>query len=347
MGDLDQPDNTFWQVLVRSPATGSWSLVTPKGVADNGGLVGAVGPLGAVVGVEVSQLLAFSPLAVTGDFGVRWSPGVLPAPLAPVPDALAATSQGHLLALLGKTGSSIVTSHDDASSSTSPLATLATLSPLARGEHACTLTALTAVTFGPASVPMVGGLCEGSGQIAIFELSGNRWRLVGPVAPAAALGVGSESASGDDDRSLDTEVLRLSTEGSNVSALAEAVSTDGTASLFRVSESTSGAWNESPVFDVPPTQRLTATGNEPGAATFVLLSHSGTVTAEVLPASGSGWVKLPGLPPGTVTLAFGRGAITYALAVNHSVLTVYELGPRRAWAPVQVIIVPIQYGSSS
>jgi hypothetical protein len=59
MGDLDQPDNTFWQAFVLSGVTPSWSLVTPKGVADNGGLVGSFGAAGAVVGVEVSQLLGF------------------------------------------------------------------------------------------------------------------------------------------------------------------------------------------------------------------------------------------------------------------------------------------------
>lgn len=344
MGALDQPDNTFWQLFVLSPAKASWSLATPTGVADNGGLVGSVGPMGAVLGVEVSQSLGFSPVAVSDDDGVRWSPGVLPAPLAPVPDALATTPAGKLLALLGTTGSSIVESDDNALSSTSPLASLSSL--VARGGRSCTLTALTAVAFGPSSQPLVGGLCEGSGQVGIFELTLKGWRLFGPVAPAAALGVGSLHDFGPYG-SLDTEVLRLSTEGLGVSALAQVVSGDGTASVFRLSGSTSGGWTESPVFDVPPTQRLTATGNEPGGSTFVLLSHSGTVTAEVLPASGSGWTKVPDLPTGTATLAFGADGVTYALAVDHSVLTVYKLSPKRAWAPVQVIIVPIQYGSSS
>jgi hypothetical protein len=344
MGDLDQPDNRFWQVFVLSPTGTSWSLVTPKGVADNGGLVGSFGPIGGVLGFEVSAMLGFSPVAVSDDDGVHWSPGVLPTPLASVPDALATTPAGHLLALLGRTGSSIVASDDDAQASTSPLGSLSSLA--ARSGRSCTLTALTAVTFGPASQPIVGGLCQGSGRVGIFELTGSRWRLSGPVAPAAALNVGSGGASEPGGRSLDTEVLRLSSEGLDVSALAEVVASDGTASLFRLSENDSGAWKESPVFDVPPTQRMTATGNEPGGAAFVLLSHSGTVTAEVLPASGSGWTKLPDLPPGTATVAFGHDDIPYALAVNHSVLTVYRLSPTHAWAPVQVIIVPIQYASS-
>ncbi len=32
-------DPAFWQVFVRSASSGSWRLVTPPGIADNGGLV--------------------------------------------------------------------------------------------------------------------------------------------------------------------------------------------------------------------------------------------------------------------------------------------------------------------
>jgi hypothetical protein len=347
MGDLDQPDNTFWQAFVLSGVTPSWSLVTPKGVADNGGLVGSFGAAGAVVGVEVSQLLGFSPVAVSHDDGAQWSPAVLSVPLAPVPDALATTGSGHLLALLGKTGSSIVASDDDA---LSPTSTVTTLSSLSARAGSCRLTALTALTFGPVSQPMAGGLCEGSAQVAIFGLTAKGWRLVGPPAPASALSDGSSHASHAtraDVSSLDTEVLRLSTEGSSVVALAEAVSTDGTASVFRLSSNSSGTWTESPVFDVPPTQRISATGSEPNGSTFVLLSHSSSVTAEVLPASGGGWEELPPLPTGTATLAFGQDGRTYALAVDQSVLTVYDLVSGRRWDSKQVIIVPIQFGSSS
>jgi hypothetical protein len=352
MGDLGQPDNTFWQAFVLTGAAPTWALVTPKGVADNGGLVGSFTSAGAVVGVETSQLLGFSPLAVSDDDGDAWSPRVLSKALAPVPDALATApadstapsgGTGRLLALLGAKGSSIVSSDDDAESPTSQLTTL---SSLAASSSSCTLKALTAVSFGPASQPMAGGLCEGSDRVGIFELTARRWRQVGPRAPSAALSVTAHASSTDVD-SLDTEVLALSTEGSSVTALAEVVATDGTASLFRLSSNTRGAWTESPVFDVPPAQRLAATGTEPDGATFVLLSHAGSVTAEVLAADGGGWAKLPPPPAGTATLAFGQEGATYALVVHQSVLTVYELSPTGVWQSGQAIIVPIQFGSSS
>ena len=91
----------FWQLL-RYPARGNgWSLVTPPGVADNGGLVLAdLGGQSLVAGFRPSEDLAFSPLATTEDGGKTWSPGILDAGLADVPDALAAGADGHLLALL-------------------------------------------------------------------------------------------------------------------------------------------------------------------------------------------------------------------------------------------------------
>ena len=52
------------------------------------------------------------------------------------------------------------------------------------------------------------------------------------------------------------------------------------------------------------------------------------------------------MPAGTATLAPGSGSPAYdALAVAGSRLTVWRLGAG-AWAQVQVINVPITYGSS-
>ena len=54
-----------------------------------------------VAGFRPSQNLAFSPLAFTRDNGTAWSAALLDAPLADVPDALAAApGTGRLLALL-------------------------------------------------------------------------------------------------------------------------------------------------------------------------------------------------------------------------------------------------------
>jgi len=50
--------NKFWQLFFRPVTGGHWSLVTPQGVADNGGLVAAGGGAYLVVGFRPSQNLA-------------------------------------------------------------------------------------------------------------------------------------------------------------------------------------------------------------------------------------------------------------------------------------------------
>ena len=57
---------------------------------------------------------------------------------------------------------------------------------------------------------------------------------------------------------------------------------------------------------------------------------------------------LPPLPPGTATLAPGVGGAADALAVRGGTLTVWQHAPGgTTWAKIQVINVPIPYGSSS
>ena len=102
MGGSAATHNNFWQLFVRPAATSTWRLVTPPGVASNGGLVVASPGSGPVVaGFRPSQDLSYSPLATTSDNGAAWTPAILDAGLADVPDALAAApAGGRLLALL-------------------------------------------------------------------------------------------------------------------------------------------------------------------------------------------------------------------------------------------------------
>jgi hypothetical protein len=339
------PSARSWEVLELSGTGASWSLVTPQGVADNGGLVGSFLGSGGVLGVEPSGLLRYSPVAATIDEGARWSPGILPGPLAPVPDALATAASGRVLALLGGSGTSVVESDDNAATSTATIATRAAVA-LAGGQS-CHLSALTAVAFAPGGDPVVAGRCLASAHIGIFELTARGWKFVGPPAPTAALLEGVpphsspqaivESAA---SRSVVTQVLRLTAEGRKLVALVEAVAADGTASLFRLTEGVSGHWSSTPVFDVAPSQRLVATGNEPDGATFILVSRSGSLAAEVLSASGSSWVELPAPPSGTATLAFTTAGVTEALAVDGSTVRVFALQGSSKWSSVQVVKVP-------
>ncbi len=55
MGILSDPSNTFWELFHSDAGSSHWSLVTPPGVADNGGLVAGASAGSVVVGVLPSQ----------------------------------------------------------------------------------------------------------------------------------------------------------------------------------------------------------------------------------------------------------------------------------------------------
>ena len=92
----------FWQLFFRPATSAHWSLVTPQGVADNGGMVAAGGGAYLVVGFRPSQNLTFSPLATSTDTGRNWTPGLLDARLADTPGAIAVGPSGRTLALLDR-----------------------------------------------------------------------------------------------------------------------------------------------------------------------------------------------------------------------------------------------------
>jgi len=84
-----------------------------------------------------------------------------------------------------------------------------------------------------------------------------------------------------------------------------------------------------------------ASGFGPGGSVWVLL---GGGRAETIGGPGGSWRALPSVPAGTAVLAPGSSAYD-ALAVAGSRLTVWRL-TAGVWAQVQVINVPITYGSS-
>ena len=87
-------ENTFWELFTRPAASSQWKLVTPPGIADNGGLVAAAPADGQRLDIAIlpSQGLTFSPLALTGDGGNTWDTGLVDAAVAAVPDAFAAAA---------------------------------------------------------------------------------------------------------------------------------------------------------------------------------------------------------------------------------------------------------------
>jgi hypothetical protein len=322
MGGPSGSRNGFWQLFVRPAGASRWSLVTPPGVGDNGGLVAAGGAGGTslLVGVRPSQYLTFSPLAVSGDAGKNWAPGVLDAALADVPGAIAVGASGRTLALL-QDGSieQAPTTAAAAAGRWSQLATADALAASAPGRR-CELVAVNAVSFGPNDIPMAAGRCQRRGVAGVFADDGGTWRAAGPALPA---GLGGDQV----------QVLGLARTSGGDAALLLA----GTGLLAAWSDGT--AWTVSA--PVPAAGGVAASGFGPGGSAWVLL---GGGRAVAVAGAGGSWRALPPVPAGTATLAPGTGGYD-ALAVSGSRLTVWRLAAV-AWAKVQVINVPIDYGSS-
>jgi hypothetical protein len=338
MGGSAASHNNFWQLFVRPAGASRWSLVTPEGVADNGGLVAAGASTSLVVGFRPSQNLTYSPLATSTDTGKNWTPGLLDADLADSPGAIAVSPSGQTLALLQDgTITAAPTASAAAAGQWTPLTTVNALAASAPGRS-CGLMGVSAVSFGPNKDPMVAGSCARPGVAGVFTDTGGTWRSAGLVLPGKGAGMGT------------VQVLGLAaTAGGNVALLAT-----GNSLLAAWWNGTS--WTVSDPLAAGPVTASTvrALGFGDGGSAWLLL---GGGRAETIGGAGGSWQALPPLPsgtmalapPGTATLAppgTGSAGGSYdALAVSGAKLTVWRLASG-AWAKVQQITVPIAYGSS-
>ena len=114
----------------------------------------------------------------------HWTPGLLDADLADVPDAMAVAPSGQTLALLQRRrhrgGAERRGGDRRAWSRLTTLSALAASTP-GRG---CGLVAVNAVSFGPDNVPMAAGSCLRRGVAGVFADAGGTWQAAGPVLPA-------------------------------------------------------------------------------------------------------------------------------------------------------------------
>jgi hypothetical protein len=331
MGKLDQLKDTFWQVFFRPEHAATWSLVTPPAVADNGGLVAAGGPTAVTVGFEPSEDLDFSPVAQSTDDGRSWSPGVLPASLLAVPDALAAGPGGRLLALVRTAGGTLV-------SSPGPLSSWRTVSDrralaASAAGRSCGLVDLRAVADASGD-PVVGGSCTVPGVVGVLTDRGGSWHPSGLRLPSAAAG-------------QPTSVLRLVSGSGGTAGLvtAGAGRSPDVYAIWR--SSPSAEWSVSGVLH--PSGTLVATASGPnGSLVVVSGGHGGTGRAESVSGPGAPWTALPALPRGTATVSEGADGVLDALVVATARLVTWQLDPAGVrWIRGSTVTVPIQYGSST
>ena len=328
MGGSAASHNNFWQLFVRPAGTSTWRLATPPGVASNGGLV-LTGLRGGsmMAGFRPSQRLGYSPLATTKDNGKSWSPSLLDAGLADIPGALAADpASGRLLALLTNGSTEMSGSGGTAWTRLTTRHALATSPAGTR----CELDSLTATAFSPSGRPMLAAGCAHPGTAGIFSRTGRTWQLTGPALPAAY----AHQA---------ITVLQLTTIG-EITTVLLAAGTGSTARLLAGWSTDGGAhWKLSLPLALNGAT-LTSASSGPGSSLAITLSHRHAAT--IVSAAGS-WRQLPVLPPGTATLAPSPSGGWNALAVHGTQLTIWQAAAgARSWASVQVIKVPVQFGSS-
>ncbi len=330
MGGSAAQYNNFWQLFIRPAGTSTWKLVTPPGTADNGGLVLAIGAGPAAISAfRPSQLLTYTPLIQTGDGGKAWSAlNPLDAPLASSPAALALdpTGSGELIAL------TTASTAEQASLSVDKWATLASLRTLAATQagRQCGLSALTAVGYLPSGVPVLAGTCSRPGVAGIFADQDRSWQAAGPALPSSLA-------------NQEVTVLRLLTVGKQTVALLRAGQGRDASLLAAWSSPVANQWTVSPPLELHGTALTSASFGPAGSVATII----GGGTATVITPAATSWRRLPALPPGTATVAFSAAGPADALAVHGSTLTVWQVAAAgQAWTRVQVINVPIEYGSS-
>ena len=344
MGRLGDRLNTFWQLFVRAPGASQWALVTPTGVADNGGLVvstaentgargGEPGATLSLAGFEPSQDLTFSPLASSTDQGTSWSPGLLPAGLAAVPDAVSASLTAGFVVLVREGRGTVLTSAGNPSR-WSKFATRGAIASSTAGRS-CGVGDLSAVALDPTQGVQVGTACSSSALVGLFDRVSGTWHLVGPRISSSKV-------------SEPTKVLRLVDLGGVRSALV-ALRTKTHTSLVGLASTDGGAWSQSVFLPLGSGDRIASTGVEPGGGYVVVVSRSnGSLALDIESGPGANWHTLPSPPPGTATVAVGPGDQVDALAVASTRLTDWRLDASAGtWSKIWTVTVPIQFGSSS
>jgi hypothetical protein len=331
MGEKGHPLNTFWQLFYRAPTAATWKLVTPPGVADNGGLTVSVTATGsAIVGFEPSQLLRYSPAAVSGDDGATWNPALVPVSLVAAPDALTVGPGGTAVALVRRGGGEVLTS-------SGPLLNWHPLAGRGVPGHAaaarCDISELDAVAFDPSDDALVGTGCRRPGQVGIFASVSGHWQLVGPSLPGSLA-------------QATTRVLRLDTSGTTTTALVAEVGHHRTG-LLGLWRSAAGTWTRTLPLVLGRATTVLASAIGPSGQQLVLLQNGDSTTLDETAGPDDAWVALPGPPAGTAAVAPLADGID-AFSVDGERLRVYTLAPSGStWTLSQQMQVPIAYGTSS
>jgi len=329
MGHLDDPLNTFWQAFALPNSRGKWTLVTPAGVADSGGLVAAdAGSGGVVIGFRPSQALSFSPLAISTDGGTSYTPDLLTGALAELPDSLAVSPTGDAAAVVDA-GSTVLRRL----AGTGPWQQFATRTSIAASAlgRACGVRSVTAVAETTAGT-YLGLACSRSGTVGLVQDTAAGLQPA-PIALPAALA------------SAQVDVIRLTSAGGGVTALLRLDVGGATSYALAWTNPRHPTWTLTPAIS----------GRGPLASTTIWAGGAALLTGDsatdrqldLIGVNGLSWTSLPPPPAGTVAVAV-TGPRVDALAAGETKFTAYTLNHiTRLWSLTQVINVVLPYGSAT
>ena len=298
----------------------------PAGTADNGGLVLSAGNgQTAVAAFRPSQLLTYTPLISTADDGRSWSAlSPLGAALASAPAALAVQpGTGRMLVV---TARGVVEQADAGSSNWQRVTSSRALASTPAGRR-CGLTGLTAAAYGGSGI-LVGGSCSDTAAVGLFTETDGSWQAAGRrcqhARRTARLGA---QARGQRQPGRRPAAGRQRAACQRRRGLARQPPAVGSLQPVRLG----GA-------------AVASTALGPGGAVAIATTAGG---GDLVDKTGGSWQSLPRIPAGTATLAVGSDGGVQALAVSRSTLSVWQRAAGgQVWTRLQVLKVPIQYGSS-
>lgn len=330
MGHLDQPLNTFWQLVLRPVGQSRWTDETKLAVATNGGLVLATsGGSELLVATRPSNLLYYSPLASTSSAGHNWASSPPVQALVARTDALAEGAGGDRWALVEHHGSERVL---EAPAGANTWTTLTSQSVLAAtsGGRTCGVSSLTSLLAEGGGV-LVGGTCSQRGQIALFARDGVAWhRLDLNLSGALARGT--------------TTVLGMRVERRGICVLLADRVQGSLRIVAAVTSGPNGPWRIEPGPSLPSGAAITSIGPSVSGM-FVLWNTKAGPHLSTMSGAGT-WTTLPTPPKGTATASFGPSSMVQTLSVSDTVLKVFALSDGGQWKKIQTMNVPIQFGSS-
>lgn len=333
MGRHDGSFNLFPELFSLTASGSRWSLVTPPGVADNGGLFIGTGTAGsALAGIGPSQALAFSPLAFSMNSGRSWTPGALEAGLHRVPSAIALGPDERAAVLVDQHGSQTVLQRNG---SLEQWTTLVSAKALATAEPDCGVTALNAIDITADGRYLLGATCSRPGSLGLFSGSAGHWSAVTATIPSAL----STSAF---------ETIRLSTINNMTEAIFAVRGPHSTSIVAGWSGRTTQPWSLSRPINLAQNAEIVATGAGPEGAESLVVRTGTNLEALISNGATRTWQRIASLPISTQSIAIEPSGAVDAFVVRTSRLSVWrEVHQGGAFAKSQTINVPIAYGSSA